>query len=506
MPDDASIARSTSESHRTGDTELLRRYAATGAEDAFTELIRRHIDGVYSAALRRVGGDVHLAQDVTQRVFVALVHKAAALATHPFLAAWLHTSTRHEAANAVRAERRRKAREHHAHAMTAVMDEHRRDATDWERIAPLLDAAIDQLAEQERVAIVLRFVDRRRFADIALALHTSEDAARMRVNRALDTLQSLLAKRGITSTAGALAVALANQAVTAAPVGLAASIIAAAFADVSTVSAGVGAFTTFFQAMKSSKLAIGIAASVATIAGVVCSYAFLNKDSAASGSPVARIAEFRATLPSSELPAAAKMSRRPDSTSSTTAQLKPGGDDLDRQVKELAAPGNTFFDPEYKITGRYPEGWSVRYSGRWGDKENNVRFVDPERPDVWPTLYYRINEQPRTLSAAEIQQWLRGEAEKKAESRRRSGLNEYANGDLVFHDIGDRPAVKWTATFAFHGTNPKSTTPRGDDLQEYLTLIYSPNCTALYFLQATKSDLAAMRPKFEKMIATTILP
>jgi len=51
------------------DGELLRRYAETNSESAFTELVERHLALVYSAALRQVNGDAHLAQDVVQTVF-----------------------------------------------------------------------------------------------------------------------------------------------------------------------------------------------------------------------------------------------------------------------------------------------------------------------------------------------------------------------------------------------------------------------------------------------------
>src|SRR5437764_14982552 len=96
------------------DRELLQRYAADRAEDAFAEVVRRPLDGVYSAALRRVGGDTHLAEDVAQQVFVALARNAAGLSDREFLSGWLYTTTRHIAANVVRTERRRKGREQHA--------------------------------------------------------------------------------------------------------------------------------------------------------------------------------------------------------------------------------------------------------------------------------------------------------------------------------------------------------------------------------------------------------
>src|SRR5688500_11651108 len=190
------------------DAELLHRYVTNCDQPAFAELVRRHVDGVFSTALRRVGGDVQFAEDVAQQVFAALARKAPAVVRHPLLGAWLYTTTRHEAANLVRRERRRKAREH-ASAMnrTTAGDPGPGDA-DWQQIAPLLDEAIDRLPERDRTAIVLRFIERRGFAEMGAALQVSTDAARMRVERALERLRRRFVRRGITSTAAALGLAL----------------------------------------------------------------------------------------------------------------------------------------------------------------------------------------------------------------------------------------------------------------------------------------------------------
>jgi RNA polymerase sigma factor (sigma-70 family) len=245
------------------DAELLRRYAATRAEDAFAELVRRHLDGVYSAALRRVGGDTHLAEDVAQQVFVALAQKAGQLSCHPVLAGWLHAATRHEAAHVVRYERRRKAREQEAQTMHDMNSEAAPEA-DWSRVAPVLDEALDRLSETERTAVLLRYVERRPFGEIADALRLTEDAARMRVNRALDKLRARLARRGIASTATALSLALTNHAVVAAPASLASAVTSASLA-----AAPVGATTvaSLLSFMSTTKATIGMAV-VAIIAAL----------------------------------------------------------------------------------------------------------------------------------------------------------------------------------------------------------------------------------------------
>ncbi len=144
------------------DAALLRRYVDARAEADFEELVRRHVDGVYSAAFRRLGGDAHLAQDVAQQVFIAMAQQAASLCRHPILIGWLYTTTRNLAANAVRSERRRQAREREAQTMSKINSEPLVEA-DWGRVAPVLDAVIDQLTEADRTAVLLRFIDRRPF-------------------------------------------------------------------------------------------------------------------------------------------------------------------------------------------------------------------------------------------------------------------------------------------------------------------------------------------------------
>src|SRR6266404_5423349 len=106
----------------TLDAELLRRYAQVESEDAFAELVRRHLPLVYSAALRQVNGDAHLAQDVAQTTFTELARKANSLCRRPVLTGWLYTTTHFVAVKAVRAARRRHRREQEAHAMQELLN------------------------------------------------------------------------------------------------------------------------------------------------------------------------------------------------------------------------------------------------------------------------------------------------------------------------------------------------------------------------------------------------
>lgn len=273
------------------DATLLRRYAQNRSEADFAELVHRHLNLVYSAALRQVNGDTHLAQDVTQLVFTDLARKAAALAGHRVLAGWLFTSTRFAAAKLVRGEQRRRIREQEAELMqpsdpTASLD--------WERVRPVLDEALAELNKQDREAILLRYLEGCDFAQVGAKLALSDNAARMRVDRAVDKLRGLLARRGVRSTATALSLALANQAVVAAPAGLATTVTGAALAG-----AGTTATLTF---MSLTKLQLSLASAVVvTGAGI---YAVQEHDNAALRDELAALqVEARTTRAPSPAPA-----------------------------------------------------------------------------------------------------------------------------------------------------------------------------------------------------------
>ena len=263
MAENASnLERKPDESHRAGDTELLRRYAEDGSEAAFAELVSRHVGLVYAAALRQVGGAAHRAQDVAQTVFVALARQAAPLSRRKEIVGWLYTSTHHVAAKMKRTEQRRAQREQAAHEMNESNADNR-VAADWSRLRPVLDAAMHGLSDADREAILLRYFQNRRLAEIGQRLGLSEDAARMRVERALDKLQALLGRRGITSTTAALAVALANPALAVAPAGLAATITGAAIAGVAVDAGAGGAVATATIFMNAKTTLITVVAALA---------------------------------------------------------------------------------------------------------------------------------------------------------------------------------------------------------------------------------------------------
>lgn len=276
------------------DAELLRSYAETQVETDFAELVRRHVNLVYSAALRQVGGDAHLAQDVTQTVFTDLARKAGEVARYRVLAGWLFTSTRFAAAKAVRGERRRRAREQEAQLMQEIFADDPAARLDWARVRPVLDEALGELGATDREAILLRFFEGRDYAAVGVRTGLSEGAARMRVERALDKLRTVLSRRGVSSTSAALATVLASQAVIAAPAGLATAVTAAAVtggAAAAGAGAGAGAWITF---MSMNKLQMGFAGALA-IAGAT-GFVVQGQENAALRSEVATLRQDTADM------------------------------------------------------------------------------------------------------------------------------------------------------------------------------------------------------------------
>lgn len=210
------------------DSELLGLYVDKQSDDAFRELVQRHLDLVYAAALRRLGGDHHAASDIAQKVFTNLARRAPALTHHTALTGWLYATTRNIAVDHVRAEQRRARREQEARAM---QEAHTPDqpSINPDTLRPILDEAVDQLSTTDRQAVLSRFFAGQPFDEIAASLHVSEDAARMRVARALERLRRILAHKGLTSTAAAIGTAItATASTTTAPAGLTGSVAATA--------------------------------------------------------------------------------------------------------------------------------------------------------------------------------------------------------------------------------------------------------------------------------------
>jgi RNA polymerase sigma factor (sigma-70 family) len=246
--------------HRT----LLAEYAANGSEEAFRELVARYIDLVYSTAVRLVNGDTHRAEDVAQTVFADLARLAGKFSQDVMLGGWLHRRTWHVATTLMRNERRRLNRERQAVEMNELQDH---PEGQFERIAPLLDEAINQLGAGDRAAIVLRFFEHRDLRAVGVALGSNEDAAQKRVSRAVEKLRGHFARRGIVASSTVIASVIAAHAVHAAPAGLASAVTTASLAGAAG-SSSLGLASTWLQTMLVKKTTL-IAAAVVLTATII---------------------------------------------------------------------------------------------------------------------------------------------------------------------------------------------------------------------------------------------
>jgi RNA polymerase sigma factor (sigma-70 family) len=246
------------------DAELLQQFTRNNSEAAFAKLAERHIGLVYSTAFRKTGNPQQ-AEDVTQAVFIILARKANSLGPKTVLPGWLHHTTRLTAANLQRAELRRIRREQEA-VMQSTLNETTPDPL-WPGLAPLLDDAVASLGTCDRDAIVLRFFQNRSMAEVGTTLGASEDAARMRVNRALEKLRKFFVKRGVVISSTAIAGTISANSAQAVPAGLAAIISANACSGTITTSAVVAAtkaiaMTTFQKATVTAALAVTVGAGI----------------------------------------------------------------------------------------------------------------------------------------------------------------------------------------------------------------------------------------------------
>jgi RNA polymerase sigma factor (sigma-70 family) len=246
------------------DSQLLRAYAEHCSEPAFAELVRRHVDLVYSAALRMVC-DSHLAQDVTQGTFLALAKSAIQLTDRQVLSGWLHRTAQNLAAQTVRTDVRRRAREQEAVAMNELSSTG--SDVPWEELIPHLDAVLGELNESDRDAVLLRYFEKKSAQEMAVVLGVSAETAQKRVNRAVERLREFLAKRGVTIGATGLAAIVSANAVQAAPVGLALTISTATALTGTTLATTTAITATKAIAMTALQKTI-VTATIAALVGV----------------------------------------------------------------------------------------------------------------------------------------------------------------------------------------------------------------------------------------------
>jgi len=261
----------------TDDMELVREYARHGSEEAFATLVSRHVNLVYSVALRQVH-DTHLAEEVTQAAFIILARKAGSLNSKTILSAWLCRTAQYAAADALKSQRRRHRREQDMH-IESVLNQTEPESQPWTDIAPLLHIAMAQLGEKDHSAIVLRFFEGKDLKQVGAALGVSENTAKTRVSRATEKLRRFFSRRGITFSAAVIAGAISANSVQAAPIGLATSVTVAAVKGAVVTASTLTLMKTTLKLMAWTKLkTAAVVGAIAIVAAGTATVVVLKVD------------------------------------------------------------------------------------------------------------------------------------------------------------------------------------------------------------------------------------
>jgi RNA polymerase sigma factor (sigma-70 family) len=248
------------------DMSLLQDYSRLDSEECFAELVQRHVNLVYSAALRHTGVPAH-AEEITQAVFIILARKAGTLRPDTVLEAWLYETTRFTSLSFLRSERRRRFREQEAYMQSTIQESN--DVSTWNQIAPMLDEAMARLGSKDREAVVLRFFKEKNLREVAIAMNVTDVAAQSRVHRALEKLRRYFSKRGVASTTAIIANEISARSVHAAPAGLAKTISAVAVVKGITASTSTSALIKgALKIMTWTKMKTAVAAGVIVLAAM----------------------------------------------------------------------------------------------------------------------------------------------------------------------------------------------------------------------------------------------
>ncbi len=322
------------------DIDLLREHQG-GSSSAFAQLVHRHINLVYSAALRQVRGDAHLADDVTQAVFLLLWQKAPALRPGTILPAWLHRATRYCAANALRLRAIRRRHEQQAAMMRSPSDPPDQNPQEHAELAETIDRAVGKLSAADRTAVIMRFFADKSVAEIAAALNTTPDAARKRVERALVKLQTIVRRLGVSSASGvpalatpaALATYLATHCVHSAPAHVTTSVAA----TVASAASGGAHATTAATIAKGALIAMSAKTKLAAAVSLILLLL-------AGGA----IALFASTRPATQTAAAAA----PAPASAGGASSTSGGPNASTKPAQFAQAGQSVIKVSAYIDGK----------------------------------------------------------------------------------------------------------------------------------------------------------
>jgi RNA polymerase sigma factor (sigma-70 family) len=337
------------------DLELLQRYVREHSEQAFAELVSRHLNLVYSVALRQAG-NAHLAEEITQIVFVILARKAGGLGGGTILPAWLYRTTRLTAGHTLRAEARRVRREQEAY-MQSLSEESEPNV--WAQVAPMLEDALDTLRERERQVVLLRFYGDQAFREVAAALSMSEDAAQKLNRRAVDKLRGFFLKRGIHVSVGMLLGAVAANSVQAAPAGLAKSVAAAGITKGAAVSG-----STLTLVKGTLKLMAWTKAKTAVIAGIILAAA---STTGVVGYNLVQAHEAKPPLQSTVFDLRADGKALVQSTVEVVNTSKETWG-----TNDMSGPIYTDIDIERFTDGK---GQEVKYTKQPGDKGNLIKYT-----------------------------------------------------------------------------------------------------------------------------------
>lgn len=350
------------------DAELLEQHRG-GSETAFAELVRRHVNWVHSIAWRRLG-DPHLAEDATQAAFVTLWRKAPRLKAGQALSPWLFPVVSFMCKRVQRIEHQRRQRESEAAQMREQVTEN--PSAQWDEMAPLLDDLVGRLGSGDRQALLLRFYEQKTFPEIGTAMRISEEAARKRVNRAVEKLRDKFARRGVAVTTAALTASISANASQPASAAVVAAVVTTAPSSI-VPGLGVAMAWMSFKPVAAIALAVGLAVTM----GIT-----LLQVSNPAGPAATAVAGSPATLPAATQPSEDRYGRvlSPDGKPIAGARVWQTESGDDRQIHVLAsATSNEQGVFRIPKVGKYRPGLLV-YAQGFGLTDSTIADTSADEP------------------------------------------------------------------------------------------------------------------------------